>query len=223
MKKATLLFVLTFLFISCKKVGIPVPEGNNYYFENPQPINDSELSSIPNKFQGIYMNADSIRLNIEKNIIFIETENKFRIHKNFQDSLKLEFNLVDGKYISKYKKQIYDYKIIGDSIEMLSNDRDTVFIFSNSQKAKRINGNLVLSEKDSIYWRIKLISFMKNKLIIKQLYSDDDLKRMDSITKIHSKMIDSTSFIISPNRREFNKFFDLKNFGFDQEFYKTSK
>jgi hypothetical protein len=165
----------------------------------------------------------SRRLNIEKNIIFIETENKFRIHKNFQDSLKLEFNLVDGKYISKYKKQIYDYKIIGDSIEMLSNDRDTVFIFSNSQKAKRINGNLVLSEKDSIYWRIKLISFMKNKLIIKQLYSDDDLKRMDSITKIHSKMIDSTSFIISPNRREFNKFFDLKNFGFDQEFYKTSK
>jgi hypothetical protein len=46
---------------------------------------------------------------------------------------------------------------------------------------------------------------------------------MDSITEVHSKMIDSTSFIISPKRREFNKFFNLKKFGFDEEYKKISK
>lgn len=222
MKKLALLIVLTFLFISCKNIGVPVPDGN-YYFENPQPINDSELRSIPNKFQGIYMNADSIRLNIEKNLIFTETENKFRFHKNQLDSLKEYFDVIDGKYISKDNKEIFNSKRVGDSIEMSYKNKDTIFIFSDFQKAKRINGNLVLSEKDSIYWKIKLVSLIKNKLVIKHLNSDIDLKRMDSITKIHSKMIDSTSFIISPNRREFNKFFDLKNFGFDQEYYKTLK
>jgi hypothetical protein len=82
---------------------------------------------------------------------------------------------------------------------------------------------LVLNQKDSIYWKIKLISFNKNTLTIKQLYSDDDLKRMESITEVHSKIIDSTSFIISPKRREFNQFFKLKKFGFDQEYRKISK
>ena len=46
---------------------------------------------------------------------------------------------------------------------------------------------------------------------------------MDSITKIHSKKLDSTSFIISPKRKEFNQFFKLKKFGFDQEYRKISK
>ena len=46
MKKLALFLLISIVFISCKKV-IAVPVGNNFYFKNPQPINDSEL----NKFQ----------------------------------------------------------------------------------------------------------------------------------------------------------------------------
>lgn len=220
MKKLALLFVLSVLMVSCKQSEVPA-DGNNFYFENPQPINDSELSSIPNKFKGIYRNADSLYLNITNDIIFSERETKFRFHKNEIDSLKQYFDVVDGKYISKDEKEVFNSKKVGDSIEFSSKDIDTIFKFSESQKAKRINGCLVLNQRDSIYWKVKLMSLNKNTLTIKQLYSDDDLKRMDSITKTHSKKIDSLSYIISPSRSEFKRFNKVENFGFDSKFVKV--
>ncbi len=222
MKKLTFVFVLVILFISCKERESSMPNGNNFYFENPQPINDSELSSIPNKYHGIYMNSDSIYLNIAKSIVFTECIRKFKLHKNQLDSLKQDFDIVKDKYILKESKEIFDYKLIGDSIQLSSKSVDTIFVFSNAQKAKRINGYLILNQKDSILWKVNLVSLNKNKLIIRELYSNDDLKKMDSITKIHSKIIDSTSFIISPSRREFSKFLELKNFGFEHEYRKIS-
>lgn len=222
MKKIIVLFILSVLIFSCKK-SEAVPFGYNFYFETPQPINDSELSTIPNKFKGIYINSDSTCLNITDNVIFYESETKFRFHKKQIDSLKQYFDIVDGKCISKNTNEIFLFCKVGDSIEFKSKSIDTIFKFSDSQKAKRINGCLVLSEKDSIYWRVKLICLNKKTITIKQLFSDDDLRQMDSITKNHSKSIDSTSFIINPSRREFSKFFDLKNFGFDQKYEKISK
>ena len=220
MKKIVLLFGVILLLVSCKQSEYPA--GNMFFFEAPQPINDSELTSIPNKFQGIYRNSDSVYLNIKKNIIYTESEFKFRIHKNQTDSLKQDFYIENGKYISKNKKEVFNSKVIGDSIELAYKDVDTFFSFSDIQKAKRINGRLVLNQKDSIYWKVKLMSLNKNTITIKQLYSDNDLKRMDSITKNHSKRIDSTRFIISPSRKEFSKFLELKNFGFDQNYKKIS-
>ncbi len=207
---------------SCKQAEA-VPDGNNFYFESPQPINDSELSSFPNKFKGLYMSEDSLFLNITNNMIFSEREYKFRFHKTQLDSLKEYFDVVDEKYISKDTKEIFYSKKVGDSIEFVSKNIDTIFQLSASQKAKRINGFLVLNQKDSIYWKLKLISLNKNSLTIKQLYSDNDLKRMDSITEVHSKKLDSLSYIISPSRREFNRFFKLKKLGFDEEYKKISK
>ena len=222
MKKITLIFVLFCLIVSCKK-GEAVPVGNDFYFETPQPIDDSELSSIPNKFQGIYINTDSVYVNIEKDIIYTEFKTKFKFHKNKIDSLNQYFDKVKDGYKSKLNKEFYNSKVIGDSIELTSTDRDTVFVFSDFQRAKRINGNLVLSQKDSIYWKVKLLILNRNKLIIKGLYSDSDLIKMDSITKVHSRRIDSTAFIIMPKRKEFKKFFELKNFGYNQEYNRISK
>jgi hypothetical protein len=222
MKKIFLLFGLTVLLISCKESNA-VPSGNYFFFENPQPINDSELSSIPNKFQGTYMNSDSIYLNISDNAIFYEKEHKFRFHKNQIDSLKEYFDVFYGKYISKDKKEIFNSKRVGDSIEFATKDIDTIFNFSDLQKAKTINGDLILNKKDSIYWKVKLLSLNKNTITIKELYSENDLKSLDSITKIHSKKIDSLSYIISPSRLEFKRFSKVENFGFDSKFVKVKK
>ena len=53
------------LFFSCKERAAH-PIGNTYYYQEPQPINDSELNSIPNKYLGLYVNEDSIYLNVSK-------------------------------------------------------------------------------------------------------------------------------------------------------------
>lgn len=222
MKKIFVLVVASFMLFSCKDIAAFPPDGYTFYFENLQPINDSELNSIPNKFIGEYVNSDSVVLKIKKNAITSENLFKFKFHKNQIDSLKTEFSFANGKYISKLNNAIFDYKMVGDSVELSSKEIDTVFIFSDSQKAKRINGYLILNEKNEKYWEVRLVNLKKNKLEIKHLYAESDLRRMDSITKIHSKTIDSTTFTINPTRREFSKFLQLKNFGYQQFYTKTS-
>jgi hypothetical protein len=187
MEKCFLILVLLFV-VSCKKADAPADESYVLYFENPQPINDSELSKIPNKFRGIFMNSDSMYINIKENIILEESYYKFRIHKTDLDSLKEFFSYTNGEF--KLGSKI----IRGDSLEIIKKDIDTFFIFSNTQKAKRIDGQLVLNYKDSIFWKVKVMNIEKNKLKIKYIYSEEDLKRMDSLTKIKSTMIDSSLF-----------------------------
>ena len=61
----------------------------------------------------------------------------------------------------------------------------------------------------------------KNTLKIKDIYSEEDLKRMDSLTKIKSTMIDSVLFILKPSRNEFKRVLNLKNFGKTREYIKV--
>lgn len=218
MKKYFLIFGLA-LFFSCKETE---PAGLNFYFENPQPINEAELSKIPNKFQGLFVSSDSVYLNIKENIILKERFYKLKFHNKDMDSLNKGFIISNGKCISKDDNEVFDYRQLKDSIELSKKEVDTFFIFSNSQKAKRISGQLVLNTKDSIFWKIKLINLDKNSLKIKYIYSDDDLKRMDSVTKVKSTMIDSSSFIIKPSQREFKNIINLKHLGEDIQYHKVS-
>lgn len=209
MKKYFLIIALLLVF-SCKKGE---PWGLNFYFENPQPINDAELSKIPNKFQGLFMSSDSIYLNIKEDIILEESFYKFKFHRKHIDSLKNEFVFSNGKCVSKDDNEVFDYRQLKDSIEFLNKRIDTFFIFSDSQKAKRLDGKLVLNYRDSIYWKVKSIRLEKNMLKIKYIYSEEDLKRIDSLTKVKSTMIDSSSFIIKPSRNEFKRILNLKHLG----------
>lgn len=219
MKNLLILLASMLLFTSCKEHAVPV--GNTYYFSDPQPVNDSELNSIPNKFIGLYVNEDSIYLKVSKRMIAEERLFKFRIHKNSLDSLSNELIKINGKYKFKKENTFLEDKIIGDSIEFSQKEIDTLFVFSDKQKAKRISGKLVLSDKDSVYWQTKLVFFDKNELTIKYLYSNNDLKKMNSITKIKSKQLDSTTYLISPTRAEFKRFFQVKDFGYVTKYKKV--
>jgi hypothetical protein len=218
MKKYFLILGLI-AFLSCKNAEEPV--GPNLYFENPQPINDSELSKIPNKFQGLFMSSDSVYLNVQENIILKELYNKFRFPKKDFDSIKGDFDKIGNTYISKMNQDVYEAKYFKDSIEFSNKRIDTFFIFSDSQKAKRFDGKLVLNYKDSIYWTVKSISLEKSILKIKYIYSEEDLKRMDSLTKVKSTMLDSSTFVVKPSRNEFKRILNLKKLGEDMEYKKV--
>jgi len=217
MKKYILVLALLLIF-SCKKAE---PWGLNFYFEKTQPINDAELSKIPNKFRGLFMSSDSVFLNIKETIILEENFYRFKFPLKDLDSLKSEFVFLNGKCISKDKKEVYDYRQLKDSIEFSNKQIDTFFIFSDSQKAKRFDGKLVLNYKDSIYWKVKSIRLENNSLKIKYIYSEEDLKRLDSLTKVKSTMIDSSSFIIKPSRNEFKRILNLKKLGAEFEYRKV--
>ncbi|WP_264551529.1 hypothetical protein [Flavobacterium sp. N2038] len=224
MKNTLLIFVLLILISSCKKADMPACEGClAFYFENPQPDNDSELDRIPNKFRGLYVNNDSSFIRIEEDRILKEQFFKFKVHKLKMDSLKAEYDIVGGKLVTKDTKDKYDINVKGDSIELSQKLIDTLFRFSLNQKAKRIDGQLVLSRKDSIFWTVQFLSIEKNIIKFKTLYENEDLKKLDSVTKVKGKMLDSTSYLIKSARSEFKSILKIKNLGYDQKYQKVSK
>lgn len=213
---------MSFLVFSCKKVNSPAAE-NVLYYEQPQPIHDAELTQIPFKFRGVFENSDSVHLTISEKMILREFDRKFRIHKTELDSLKQEFDLKNDKYFFKDDNRAFISKNIGDSIEFMHTEMDTVFVFSNTQKAKRFNGKLVLNYKDSLYWAVNTIDLAKNVLHWKTMGTKDDVRRMDSITQRKSMYIDSLTYLAKPTRNEFKTFINLKRLQSDEEFKKSNK
>ena len=220
MKKIILITALIFVFCSCKRAEA-CADCLTFNFENPQP--DNELDRFPNKFRGLYRNEDSIFIRIEEDRILREQFYKNTIHKLFLDSLKGEYDSIDGRLnIQDFKSQ-YDMKPKGDSIELTQRFIDTVFRFSYNEKAKIIDGQLVLSRRDSLFWNIEFVYTTKNKINFRKLYYPEDLKHLDSITTIKSKMLDSLSYLINPTRKEFKKILKIKKLGYDQEYAKVGK
>ena len=222
MKKAIYFLVILVSIISCKKADAEAMCDGcfTFYFVNPQPDNDSDLNGFPSKFKGLYKNTDSTFLRIEEDRILREYYFKNRIHKKFLDSLKSECQITGNQLIIKETKQRVDMHLKGDSIELVRKDIDTIFRFSYNQKAKRINGHLVLSTRDSIFWKIRIMALEKNILKIKNIYLPEDLKKIDSVTAIKGKMLDSLSYLIKPTRKEFKNLLNIKNLGSDQEYTK---
>jgi hypothetical protein len=191
------------------------------YFENPQPVNDSELSRIPSKFFGSYFIDKDFYLVVTKDQILTKYFDKSRIHISKLDSLKVGFYFMNDKIISKKDGELkFGYKVIGDSVELLDTEVDTVFEFSDKQKMKRLGSCLILNEKDSVFWKSKIVRFEKKSAAIEYLYDWGQLYQFDSITKIKSKKIDSTSFILSPSRREFKKYLEISK---ESPFHKFNK
>lgn len=189
------------LFFFCKEEAIPV---DSLYFENPQPFGDAELTTFPSDYLGIYKDADSVFIKVEKNRITKYRFAKSKIHKTEIDSLGKEFEMVNGRLINKKENLFYDVRKVGDSLELSSKNSDTIFKFSEVQKLKRIKGNLVLNQKEEDYWYVKVLSLNKNQLKFRY-FSMDDLPAIDSIVSKKPTVIDSVSRLINPSRREFKK------------------
>lgn len=219
--KNFLIPVLALCLFSCNE-NRPTPTAD-YFFAEPQPVNDSELSEIPSKFLGKYQSQDSSFLTIDKKIIFLERFTKFRIAKNELDSLKKGYDFKNGKLIGKIEKESYDVVNKGDSLELASIDIDTIFTFADKAKAKRVNGNLVLSRKDSVLWKSEWLKLDKDVLTTNLIYQEKDLMRIDSLSRVKSANLDANKFLLTLSKREFIKMMELKKLGSERTFKKIKR
>ena len=138
------------------------------------------------------------------------------------DSIKDSLKIVENKIYLK-KNQFAEYRKLKDSVEITHYSYDTIFSISNNQKAKKTHKTIVLNTKDSIYWTTKFLTLDKNNLKIMALYSNDDLRRIDSLSEVKSYKIDSIKNRIQLSRKEFKKMLGLKHFGFEQKFQKIKE
>ena len=214
-----LIVVISISILSCKKAEAVPYEGVVFLFNEIQPVDDNEIASIPNRFSGNYINTDSTYLIVGKKDVFYKWIDKSKISFELFEALKDSMKLVQNKMYFK-DNSFLEYRRLKDSIEIKEIRYDTIFSISDNQKAVKINRTFVLNTKDSIYWKIRLITFDKNNLKIKDLYSLNDIKRIDSLSKIKSIKIDSIKNVFQLSKKEFRTMLALKNFGFERNFRK---
>ena len=212
---------LCFFLFSCKKIESIPYDGVDFLFKEIQPVDDKEITNFPNRFQGIYINSDSTYLIVSKKDVYYKWIDKnkisFEMFNSFKDSLKQVQNRLYFK-----DNSFLEYRKLKDSVEINEIKYDTIFSIFENQKAVKINRTFVLNTKDSIYWGIRLMTFNKNNLQLKDIYSLNDLRRIDSISEIKSVKIDSTKNLFQLTRKEFKSMLVLKNFGFEKSYRKVN-
>ena len=216
--RTTFFICCLFFIFSCKEVR--PADALDMYFENPQPINDSELKKIPSKYLGRYSDTDSVLLIVEDKIIYSEQFYVASAHQSEMDSVMVLFERKDGKLIEKGTGDVWELKNKGDSIQLRKKWRDTLFRLSNRQRAKRIHGKLVLNFKKDSLWSVKILSLENKNLKLKSFGSPADLVKWDSITKLKSRMIDSSTYVLKPTRKEFSTILQIKKLGYDKIYNK---
>ena len=80
------------------------------------------------------------------------------------DSVKDSVKIVGNKMYLLDSKKFFDYRKVKDSIEITDTYYDTIFSISDYNKANRIKGAIVINTKDSIYWKIKILSLDRKNL-----------------------------------------------------------
>lgn len=207
------------LFLSCKKIEDIPYEGVVFLFNEIQPTDDYQIASFPNRFTGYYINNDSTYLVVGKKDVFYKWIDKSKISFELFETLKDSLKLVQNKMYF-HDNSFLEFRRLKDSVEIKEIKYDTIFSISNNQKTFKINKTFFLNTKDSIYWKIRFITFDKNNLKIKDLYSLNDIKRIDSLSKIKSIKIDSIKNVFQLSRKEFRTMLALKNLGFEKNYKK---
>lgn len=216
--KYFLVISLFTLYINCKQADAVPYYGIDFLFKAPQPIDDREVNHFPNRFIGNYMNQDSTNLVIENKTVYYKWTTKSNISFSAFDSIKDSQRVFENRIY--FDNEFVEFRKLKDSIEITDSNYDTIFSISSFQKVKRVKNSIVFNTKDSIYWKIKIITLDNNRLTLKTIVSDEDLIRMDSLSKIKAQKIDSTKIIVQLSKREFKKMLTLKRFGYDQNFKK---
>lgn len=213
MKKYLFFVICVIVLISC---GEKTPVGETeFHFDKPQPINDSELTSIPSKFIGKYSNSRDKILIVSESAIYEQINASYP--KAMIDSLGFFKN---GKLTTHDTREILDAEIKGDSIYIKGIFVDTIFKFSQVHKMKRINGSLVVSSKDSIFWRANIISSTEDSLKIKYLTDKEDYNQIKLLVRNIKTNEDTTIVKINPTRREFGKILKIKKFSWERAYKK---
>jgi hypothetical protein len=215
--KNYLLAVVLLLLVSCKKTEIAETD---YYFDKAQPADDSELSRIPSKFRGVYRQGSSDFI-INENSIYRTYKDKSALSKKEFDSLKNEGDYKDGRLTIKRTLQSYNVMKSRDSVYIITSFTDTIFKFSQTQKAKRINGYLVLSKRDSIFWNTTILSIKRDTLVWKSLSSKLDYVKLKPLVKVIEINADTTKVALKPSRKEFVKLLKIDGLGNDTKFKKV--
>ncbi|MFL9835863.1 hypothetical protein ABS768_00040 [Flavobacterium sp. ST-75] len=219
MKIKVLLFGVLLILVSCKESSMMEEYGVRFYFKEPQPVNDSDLKSFPAKYRGIYATTDDVRkLYIDEKDIYYKYLLNGEITKSELETLTDSVIYKKGKLtvISPDESVVYDTEEKGDTIFFHKEIRDTVFSLSEKHKAKRFKGQLVLSEKDSVFWLARILSIHKDTLYWKYFKDKSDFMKLKALVDDIRTDEDTLKVYLNPSRKEFAKILSVEPSGYNK-------
>ena len=126
-----------------------------------------------------------------------------------KDSVLNGYEFQDGKYISHNPYMEMKIDKANDSIYLSGFVRDTMFKLSERSVGKFYKGNLIISQKDSVFWNINVLRADKDSLYWKHLANDDYLRLAEYVKDI-TVSGDTTYIIVKPSRNELYELIKMK-------------
>ncbi|MXN90467.1 hypothetical protein GR160_04440 [Flavobacterium sp. Sd200] len=212
-----LLLLLILIFQSC------IVEADEYdspvfYFNTAQPAAHSELKEYPLKFRGRYI-SDELTLVINGQEIFYEIPlNRKEPKSILNDSIKEKFSYKNGKLYSK--GVAFDVIEKNDSLYLSAIIKDYLFKLDETHIAKAINNHLILSSRDSIFWKVKIFSLEGDSLKFRRYNSKKDFINIQTVVKNMDFNSDTTIVKLTPSYKEFKNLIELRSVGSGRSYQK---
>ncbi len=208
MRVATLISLLCLLLIGC---GEPVT------FSEPMPPGEKDLSKIPLRYRGNYVNEEgSVYIHINKDEIIKEYDYDVRIHRDsmvFCDSLSgdtiWDRCLTGFRTISIDSSGYVFYHV---------NEQAVVFSLGFGQVARKFRGRLFLNYPYRLGdWTVEQVQLEKGILSFGTISSQEEIEALNECVENDSDTIASP---YSPTKREFRKFVKSEGFQEGEQFTK---
>jgi hypothetical protein len=213
-----IVLLVAFLFISCKENAAGEYASVDYYFDEPQPVNDRPLKTIPTLFRGSYSHSKDEVLNITNNAVYFDYQQNIALPLSDKDSVFKIPQYKDGK-ITYYNPYSQFDVTVKDSVYLSGFTRDSIFNLSDTNIAKLYKGRLILSHRDSTFWKVNILAVNKDSLYWKHL-SLEDYKKISVFIKDVAINNDTTGVLIKPTKKEFKQLLDM-NMSWQQKYKKV--
>ncbi|MFM8349209.1 MAG: hypothetical protein ACKOAR_14295, partial [Bacteroidota bacterium] len=175
-------------------------------FEQPQPVDKSDIASLPVKFTGkFYSDSDSTAMEITSGHITISKGEYIRLSANQLDSSAVlrGDTLIDLS--SGYQTIAH---VAGDSLEALMPVwTDTLLARGERYHLRRYRGHFFCNAlAEDGYWTVRVLAPRSvNVIAVEELRAPEDIDMLKDITPVQDIRRDSLAdpkYLVNPNRKE---------------------
>ena len=215
MKKVAISLLIVVLFASCKDA---VLKNSFICFDQSQPVNVSDIASVPSKNQGDFLLSDASNLIVQQKYILRKKRDTIVVSKTEFDSMgNMEYK--KGYVYDKDTRKSFKATFKNDSIAWNEVQVDTLFSFADNEIAKWYKSSLILNKKVNGTYQVNYIQYSKSGVKFVQLGTKKDLDNI--LYKIHIPSVleikgkDTLHVVLSPSRSDFRKLLRMKGMEFE--------
>lgn len=191
--------------------------GPKVSFTEPMPPGEKDLSKIPLRYRGDYINDDgSVFIHIDNKIIVKEYDYNIRIHRDsmtFWDSLSGD-TLWD-KYVGSSRVVSIDSN---GFVSYHVNEEETVFAMDLGHQARKFKGRLFLNYPwGESNWTVEQVQLQKGILTFGTISSQAEIEALNESVENTSDTVATT---YSPTKKQFKSFVKSEGFGYDEQYHR---